>query len=162
MHIRQCLVSDASVICEIYNHYIKNTVITFEEQLVTTQIIATRIDKYTKNYPWLVLENDQGKVVGYAYATNWAERSAFKHTVEITVYLDPTQSGKGYGSALYKRLLPLLKDSGYHVVVAAISLPNISSITLHEQLGFSQVAHFKEVGYKFERWIDVGHWQLIL
>lgn len=162
MHIRPCEASDAKAICDIYNHYIKNSIATFEEQLLTSDNIAKRITTYTKNYPWLVLEDAHGVIIGYAYATNWAERSAFKHTVEITVYLHHEQAGHGYASALYKRLLPLLAASGFHVVVAAISLPNEGSIKLHESFSFQQVAHFKQVGYKFDRWIDVVHWQLIL
>jgi len=162
MNIRPCLMSDANAICEIYNHYIKNSIATFEEQLITPEIIAKRIATYTKRYPWIVLENELSEVIGYAYATNWAERSAFQHTAEITVYLHHEQGGKGYGHALYKQLLALLPSTNTHVVVAAISLPNEGSIKLHEAFGFEQVAHFKQVGYKFERWIDVGHWQLIM
>ncbi|MEI6896717.1 MAG: N-acetyltransferase family protein, partial [Psychromonas sp.] len=100
--------------------------------------------------------------LGYAYATNWASRSAFKNSVEITVYLHHQQGGNGYGRMLYDKLIPLLSAGGFHVAIAAISLPNQASIKLHEYLGFTQVAHFKEIGHKFERWIDVGHWQLIL
>lgn len=162
MNIRQCVKGDANAICEIYNHYIKHTVITFEETPVSEAIIVKRIESYTQQYPWLVLENSAGKIVGYAYAAKWAERSAYKGTLEITVYLDHQQSGKGYGAALYTELLSILSRSEFHVVIAVIALPNEASIKLQESFGFSKVAHFKEVGRKFDNWVDVGHWQLIL
>jgi len=162
MNIRQCLQSDSKVICDIYNYYIKHTVITFEEELLTENIILERIKSYTSNYPWLVIENVNGDVVGYAYASKWAERSAYKNTVEITVYLHNEESGKGYGSALYKKILSILSASGFHVVVAAIALPNEGSVKLQESFGFTKVAHFKEVGCKFNSWVDVGYWQIEL
>lgn len=162
MKIRQCVKSDAKNICDIYNYYIKNTVITFEEQCLTEADIAQRIEAYCKNYPWLILENDQGDVVGYAYANRWSERSAYQKTVEITVYLHHEAVGLGYGSALYKKLLLALVDGGFHAAIAAIALPNEASVKLHEVLGFIKAAHFPQVGRKFERWVDVGYWQIML
>lgn len=162
MNIRQCNLSDAKDICDIYNYYIEHTVITFEEDVLSEAVIADRISNTLKNYPWLVLENNQGKLLGYAYATQWAERSAYKNTVEITVYLHHKESGNGYGAALYKVLLAKLSYLGFHTVVATIALPNEGSIKLQEAFGFKKVSHFSEVGRKFNRWVDVGHWQLSL
>mgnify|MGYP003388939064 CR=1 FL=1 len=161
MNIRPCSLSDAKDICDIYNYYIEHTVITFEEKTVSETIISERITNNTKHYPWLVLENASG-LVGYAYATKWAERSAYKNTVEITVYLHHKESGNGYGSALYKTLLAKLSSLGFHTVVATIALPNEGSVKLQEAFGFTKVSHFSEVGRKFNRWVDVGHWQLSL
>jgi L-amino acid N-acyltransferase YncA len=162
MNIRPCTYNDSNAISDIYNYYIEHTVVTFEEQPVSELIISQRIKAYSKTYPWLVVENSQGIVVGYAYAAKWAERSAFKHSVEITVYLHHEQSGKGYGGALYKAILSILSTAGFHIVIAAIALPNEASIKLQESFGFTKVSHFKEVGFKFNRWIDVGHWQVKL
>jgi L-amino acid N-acyltransferase YncA len=159
MNIRECKHSDSKAICEIYNYYIEHTVITFEEQPVTECVMAERINTYRQDHPWLVLEDKSGVVVGYAYAAKWAERSAFRNTAEITVYLHHEQSGKGYGAALYKKILSELSALGFHMVVATIALPNAASVKLQESFGFNKVSHFKEVGYKFNRWIDVGHWQ---
>lgn len=159
MNIRHCVTQDAAAICSIYNHYVASSVITFEESEVSKAEMIARIEK---GYPWLVLENAQGEILGYAYGAPWAIRSAFRHTLEITVYLHHEQGGHGYASALYEHLMPLLKARECHVIVAAISLPNPQSIHLHEKFAFEQVAHFKQVGYKFDRWIDVGHWQLTL
>ncbi|MCJ8315120.1 MAG: N-acetyltransferase family protein, partial [Saccharospirillaceae bacterium] len=120
MKIRHCKQSDSNIICNIYNYYIKNTVITFEETSVTNEIISQRIKQYTKAYPWIVVENEIGQVVGYAYATQFAQKTAYKHSVEITVYLDNAFLGKGYGSILYKELLSLLSETHIHSVIAGI------------------------------------------
>lgn len=162
MNIRPCVHSDAKAISDIYNHYIEHTVITFEETPVTEYDICQRIKSHSKGYPWLMIENDIGVVVGYAYAAKWAQRSAYKNTAEITVYLHHSESGKGYGAALYKTILSILSTSGFHVVVAAIALPNEASIKLQESFSFKKVAHFKEVGRKFDQWVDVGFWQVNL
>lgn len=100
-------------------------------------------------------------IVGYAYATKWKERAAYKNSVEVTVYLDHTQSGGGYGKALYAKLLESLVNMGCHVVLGGIALPNEASVGLHEYFGFKKVAHFSEVGFKLNRWVDVGYWQKI-
>jgi phosphinothricin acetyltransferase len=104
----------------------------------------------------------QNEVAGYAYASQWRSRSAYRYTAESTVYLDPVHTGKGIGNALYKDLIERLKAMGIHVVMGVITLPNPPSIALHEKLGFKKAAHFVEVGYKFGRWLDVGYWQLNL
>lgn len=151
--------SDAAAIARIYNHYITNTVVTFEEEPVTAKEIARRIDEIAGlGLPYLVAE-EHGEVVGYSYASRFHSRSAYRHSTESTVYLAPQHFRRGLGSALYERLLAELTPRGIHVVVGGISLPNEASIALHEKFGFSKVAHFKQVGFKFRKWIDVGYWQ---
>jgi phosphinothricin acetyltransferase len=147
-------------VCEIYNHYIKNTIITFEEEIITVKEIQNRI-KQSGNLPWIVYEED-GKILGYAYAGQWKNRTAFKYSAEITVYLEPSHFGKGIGSELYSALILKLKETNKHSIIAAISLPNEKSIILHEKFGFKKNGHFHEVGRKFDKWIDVGYWELIL
>jgi phosphinothricin acetyltransferase len=110
-------------------------------------------------YPWLVAEVD-GSLAGYAYASRWRERPAYRYTAESTIYLSQESGGHGYGSKLYNALLDELRAGGFHAVIGVITLPNPASIALHEKLGFSKVAHFSQVGYKFEHWLDVGYWQL--
>ena len=161
MIIRACETKDVAAICEIYNYYIANTVITFEENPLDIADMSARIEAYTKLYPWLVCEVN-GIVVGYAYATKWKERTAYKNSVEVTVYLDHTQNGKGYGKTLYSKLLELLTVKGCHVVLGGIALPNEASVGLHEHFGFKKVAHFSEVGFKLGRWVDVGYWEKII
>lgn len=160
--IRPALLADTEAIARIYNHYIFNTVITFEEQVVTPQAMARRIDDvYAVSLPWLVAESS-GTIAGYAYASRWKDRSAYRYAVESTVYLDPAALGVGFGSQLYEALLADLRQQKLHTVIGGIALPNEASTRLHEKFGFRKVAHFKEVGYKFGQWVDVGYWQLIL
>ena len=159
--IRSVTTEDAERICEIYNYYILNTVITFEETTVETDEMKNRIEKISSKYPYLVYEED-GNVVGYAYATEWRVRAAYRNSVETTVYLKDGYSGKGIGSKLYFELIKLLKERGFHAIIGGIALPNDASIALHEKSGYVKVAHFKEVGFKFGKWVDVGYWELIL
>jgi len=159
MTVRDAAEKDAKAVAGIYNHYILNTTITFEEQAITEAEMARRIsDVQSAGLPWLVVEC-AGEVVGYAYATKWRVRHAYRFSVESTVYLAPNVSGKGLGSALYIDLLTRLATDGYHLVIGGIALPNQASIALHEKMGFEKVAQFREVGFKFDRWIDVGYWE---
>ncbi|MGB0083551.1 MAG: N-acetyltransferase family protein [Terracidiphilus sp.] len=151
---------DAFSISEIYNHYVQHTPITFEETPIAPDDMRSRILKITSALPWIVCEED-GKLIGYAYASKWRERSAYRHSVEATVYLHPTAVGKGKGSELLGSLLTALRAREIHCVMGGVALPNPASIALLEKFRPRQVAHFREVGYKFGQWIDVGYWQLV-
>lgn len=157
--IRCVNASDASAICAIYNPYVRDTVITFEYELVSDAAMAARIHEYTRLYPWFVAEVD-GTVVAYAYATRWRTRAAYDHALESTIYVDENFIGRGIAKPLYVELLRELQSRGVHAVVGCIALPNDASIALHEKCGFVKVAHFPQVGRKFERWVDVGFWQV--
>jgi phosphinothricin acetyltransferase len=159
--IRNVEVEDAAQIAEIYNYYIKNTLVSFEESPVPSEEMASRIEEISSSLPWLVYE-EKNRIAGYAYASKWKGRCAYRYSVESTVYLNPTLRGKGVGSVLYQALLDKLKSQGYHTVIGGISLPNETSIKLHEKFGFRKVAHFSEVGFKFNKWVDVGYWELKL
>jgi len=158
--IRDVQPDDAAQICSIYNYYVLNTTITFEETAVSEEEMRARIIQITKKNPWIVYEED-GIVIGYAYASEWKSRCAYKYSVETTVYLLENAKGHGIGSTLYKELLTSLKSKNIHAAIGGIALPNAASVALHEKMGFEKVAQFKEVGYKFEKWIDVGYWELI-
>jgi L-amino acid N-acyltransferase YncA len=159
MHIRPVQAGDEAAIVEIYNHYIAHTTITFEEVPLSAPEMRTRIEACTQTNPWLVCEVN-GQVMGYAYATPWKVRSAYRHTVEATVYVREGCAGQGMGKALYTALLAALFAKGCHVVLGCIALPNAASVGLHERMGFAQVAHLPEVGRKFNQWLDVGYWQI--
>jgi L-amino acid N-acyltransferase YncA len=159
--IRGALAHDAAAICGIYNPYVIDTVITFEQTAVSRSEMAQRIRDTTALYPWLVAEVDK-KVVAYAYATRWRTRAAYDHTLESTIYVDKKYIGRGIAKPLYLELLRELKARGVHAVVGCIALPNDASIAIHERCGFVKVAHFPQVGRKFERWVDVGFWQATL
>ncbi len=159
--IRHVKIEDAKAICDIYNHYVRNTIITFEEEPVSLQEMRDRITKVTLTFPWLVLE-EKGIISGYAYASNWNIRSAYRFSAESTIYLQSDSIDKGLGRKLYEYLLSDLRNRSLHSVIGVIALPNENSIALHEKLGFQKVAHFSEVGWKFDKWIDVGCWELLL
>ena len=160
--IRDATLNDAAKIVDIYNHYISESVVTFEQEIISADIMQERISKVLDSkLPWLVAEQDSN-IIGYCYATPWKERSAYRFSVEATVYLHPQVKGLGWGSQLYQSLFEQLKQKQIHAVMGGITLPNEASIKLHEKFGMNKVAHFKQVGYKFEQWLDVGYWQKIL
>ena len=160
--IRDATADDAGRICGIYNFYIENTVISFEEKSLTITEMRQRIDTVqSAGLPWLVYEEDSD-ICGYCYAGKWHARASYRYTVESTVYLVPEAAGQGIGTRLYAELIARLKVQGYHAVIGGIALPNDASIALHEKFGFQQVAHYRETGFKNGRWIDVGYWELLL
>jgi L-amino acid N-acyltransferase YncA len=162
MILRPALPADAAAIATIYNHYILTTTISFEEGAVDAAEIARRTEAVqTASLPYLVAE-EAGVVTGYAYATPWRARRAYRSSVETSVYVQDGRRARGTGTALYRAVLVQLTRDGYHLVIAGIAPPNNASVALHEKLGFEKVAHFREVGCKFGQWVDVAYWQLIL
>lgn len=159
--IRPASPHDAEHICRIYNRYVAQTVITFEEQPVAPADMARRIGEGMVSYPWLVWERD-GEIAGYAYAAAWRPRSAYRFATETTVYVSPERAGKGIGSDLYRELVERLGPCGFHCAIGSIALPNAASVALHEKFGFAKLGELKEVGRKLDRWVDVGYWQLLL
>ncbi len=159
--IRHAKASDAEAICNIYNHYVENSIITFEETPITAVEMAVRIANLTQNFPFLVFV-DSEIVVGYTYAAKWKERSAYRYSVETGIYIDSQHVGQGIGTKLKAAILEELKKKSIHSVLCGIALPNPTSIALCEKFGFEKVAQLREVGYKFGQWIDVGYWELIL
>jgi phosphinothricin acetyltransferase len=160
--VRQAELSDAGSIVAIYNHYVAHTVVTFEEEPVQADEMRCRIDDVKSvSLPWLIAEQ-HGQTAGYAYAAPWKARSAYRFSAEITVYVPPERARRGIGSILYGRLLPILQAQGVHAVLGGIALPNEASIALHEKFRFRKVAHLHQIGFKFNRWIDVGYWQRLL
>lgn len=160
--IRPARAADAGAICAIYNHYVATTTISFKEAPVTEAEMAQRIAAVAEaDLPWLVmLEGDT--LIGYAYATKWRVRAAYRYSVESSIYIAPESAGQGAGRLLYEALLAALRERGLHLVIGGIAQPNEASVHLHERLGFQKVAHFSEVDLKFGRWIDVAYWQLKL
>ena len=159
--IRNATAGDAAQIVAIYNHYVLDTHITFEETVVSAADMSLRIADVQQALPWLVHES-AGVIDGYCYATKWRSRAAYRYAVETTVYLRQESAGRGIGMLLYEQLLERLRALGVHVAIGGIAIPNAASIALHERCGFVKVAHFPQVGWKFDRWIDVGYWQLTM
>ena len=160
--VRAVTSADAGAVAAIYDHYVLHTVVTFEEEPVTADEMSQRIDEVrAASLPWFVAER-AGAIAGYAYASRWRARSGYRFSSEVTVYLAPEQGRRGIGSALYAELLSALRGSGLHAAIGGIALPNDASVALHEKFGFKKVAHFEQTGFKFNRWIDVGYWQVLL
>lgn len=162
MIFRTVNLSDSQAIADIYNPFVTDSTVTFEEKAVTAEQISQRIEKVLDSgFPWIVLEQD-GEILGYAYAGPWHTRSAYRFTAESTIYLSPYAGGKGYGHKLYRELLARLKEQGIKNVMGVVALPNPPSVKLHQSLGFTKVGEFKNIGVKFERQISVSYWQLKL
>jgi len=157
--IRSINSRDTEAVVNIYNYYIGNTIVSLEEKPILGCDMLERIATVqSAGYPWLVAE-DQNEIVGYAYANQWNNRAAYKHTAEVSVYLSYLGISSGWGTKLYESLFEKLRNMSIHMVIGGISLPNPASVALHEKFGMAQVANFKEVGYKYGKWIDVGYWQ---
>jgi phosphinothricin acetyltransferase len=133
--------------------------------------MAGRIANVSAKYPWLVLEEDAlgagsqrgtKELAGFAYAHSWKERSAYRYAAELTIYLKASLRGKGRGNELFKALLDAVKKMGLHSLISGVTLPNEASVGLHEKYGFTKIAQFNEIGFKKEKWLDVGYWELIL
>lgn len=160
--IRSAVLNDAEVIADIYNHYIRHSVVTFEEVELSVSEMKCRIQAvFDQNLPWVAAE-EGGDLVGYAYASPWHARSAYRHSVEISAYLLPTVTSRGLGTQLYQALFSELKKTAVHTAIGGIALPNKPSVALHEKFGMQKAAHYKEVGFKFDQWIDVGYWQTLI
>lgn len=160
--IRDATPQDAQSIADIYNHYIVHTPISFEEHAISADEVGRRLAVVTGDrLPWLVAEAD-GSIVGYAYAGKWKPRSAYRHSVEVSVYVKNGCSSRGIGTRLYTHLFDRLRNQSIRIAIGGMTLPNPASQALHEKFGMKKVAHFERVGFKFDEWWDVGYWQLDL
>lgn len=153
--IRPAEARDIPDMREIYNHYVANSTVTFDEDALT---LAEMRKKFTRvadlGYPWLVAVSPRGVVLGYAYVTPWNAKAAYRFTVEISIYLGPASTGKGLGSALMAELLERAKAAGIKEVLAIVADRGAdASIRLHERFGFTEVGRMGRVGFKFGRWL---------
>ena len=159
--IRNAMPADAKELCSIYNHYIEHTIITFEEETLSVAEFEQRIINISSKYPYIVYE-EEGKILGYAYASAWRTRPAYRFSVETTIYLAPSAEGRGIGTMLYQELESQARTFGFHALLGCITIPNEKSIALHKKMGYKKVAEFEEVGFKFGQCLNVGFWEKIL
>jgi phosphinothricin acetyltransferase len=161
LSVRDACSDDAAAIAEIYNHYIRTSHATFELETIDAGELRSRIeDTVEKGLPFLVGEC-AGSIVGYAYGRPFRPRPGYRFAVEIAVYVDLGNQSNGVATALYEILIPRLFGLGAHSLIATIALPNDASVRLHEKFGFVKSGELREVGRKFDRWVDVGYWQLL-
>lgn len=152
--IREAVAADAPAITRIYNYAIVNTTATFDTEEKTTEDRLAWLSDHDGDHPVIVAEQD-GEVVGWASLSRYAERPAYRHTVENAVYVSPEHCGMGIGRALLTRLIELSDELGHHAIIALVVAGNEASLRLHERLGFETVGVMKEVGRKFDKWLDV-------
>ena len=153
--LRAAEVKDCFAICEIYNFYIQNSVVTFDEQTMEVGQWEEKLAYLTKQkLPFIVAETDSGEILGFAYVAPWRQKSAYRTTVEDSIYLRAAATGKRVGTKLLDELLTRSKQAGIKEVVAVISDSGAeSSVRLHEQFGFKKQGHLAKVGFKFDRWL---------
>lgn len=159
MTVRIATRSDADAIAAIYAPYVLKTAISFEERPPSPVEMAARIDAALPTHPFLVFD-EGGRVLGYAYAGPHNARPAYRWSANVSVYTAEDTHRRGVGRALYFDLLATLKRQGFHSLFAGITLPNAKSIGFHQALGFQPLGVYREVGFKFGRWHDVGYWRL--
>jgi L-amino acid N-acyltransferase YncA len=154
-------VRDAAACADIYAPHVEGSSVSFEERAPDATEMAARIERYGASHAWLVTERD-GEVAGYAYATAFNERPAYRWSTSVSVYVAADACGQGVGRALYEVLFDRLRERGFRMACAGITLPNESSVALHKRLGFELVGVNREIGWKDGAWRDVGWYQLEL
>ncbi len=159
--IRRATLGDARSIADIYNHYVANSTATFDTEPKSVGERIAWLTEHGDTHPVLVAEID-GVVVAWGALSQFRERPAYRHTVEIAVYVAPEHTGAGIGPALAEALIDAARSAGHHVVVSQIVSENLPSIKLSERAGFTPVGTMHEVGRKFDRWLDVVVMELVL
>jgi L-amino acid N-acyltransferase YncA len=155
--IRPATTSDLPWVREIYNHYVANSTVTFDEKPWSLRSLTSKFTRVRAlGYPFLVAQSPAGVILGFAYVYPWKDKAAYRFTVENSIYLGPASTGKGLGRALLSRLLDEARDAGVKEVIAVIADRGAdASIALHEQFGFRQTGEMARVGFKFERWLGI-------
>ena len=159
--IRPFEIKDIPELLDMYNHYVLHSTATFDIEPMSMAAFTEKLTRIDHDFPFIVLE-ENGELLGYAYGSKFRPKPAYNTTVESTVYVKHNTHRKKLGSLLYEDLLKRLKEANFHTVIGVLTLPNEGSVRLHEKFGFKQVAYLKQVGYKFDTWLDVGFWQLDL
>ncbi len=159
--IRTIEEKDIPVILDWYNWYIRNSTATFETEELTLIEFKQRVHKIIEKYPWIILEED-AKLVGYAYYSDFNSRQAYACTVDLAIYLDPNSCHHGYGKTLMKEMIDIARKAGYKNIVSLVTAGNIASEKLHERFGFAKKATFEEIGYKHNQWLAVSYYYLQL
>jgi L-amino acid N-acyltransferase YncA len=157
--VRAATPDDAAAIAAIYAPYVTGSSVSFETAPPDEAEMRRRMEAGGGLYPWFAATDESDALIGYAYATQFRPRPAYRYAVETSVYLDPDFHGRGAGRLLYETLLHTLEKQRFVQAIAAITLPNDASVRLHEAMGFVSAGAYRQVGYKGGRWLDVGLWQ---
>ena len=160
--IRAAAPDDAAAIAAIYAPHVLGGTVSFEVEPPDAAAIRQRMAASGGLYPWLVAADDDGAVLGYAYATRFRDRAAYRFVAETSIYVADGAQRRGVGRLLYGTLIETLRAQGFVQAIGALALPNAASVALHEALGFRAAGVYREVGFKHGQWIDVGIWQCTL
>ena len=153
--LRDATARDIPYMLEIYNHYVANSTVTFDEDPLTLKEMRKKFERvHELGYPWIVAVSPRDVLLGYAYVTPWKPKAAYRFTVENSIYLGPASTGKGIGKALMAELLPRAKAAGVKEVIAVIADKGAEpSVAMHRNFGFTEIGHMGKVGFKFGRWL---------
>jgi phosphinothricin acetyltransferase len=163
MNVRPATRDDLPGILEIYNEAVLNTTATYDYEPRTLEHRSAWFEDHVKNnYPVFVAVNESGRVVGWSSLNRYHDRKGYQFSTENSVYVAADQRGKGIGKLLMPPLIEAARQRGLHAILAGIDAQNEVSIRLHASFGFVKVAHFKQVGFKFGRWLDVVYMELLL
>ncbi len=154
MLLRTACLEDSAALCFIFRPYVMETAITFMSKVPTAESFTDKIQSLITQYPFIVCE-ENGKTIGYAYASSLRPHDAYQWDAELSVYVDRDFHGRGAGRKLYAALLELLKIQGYQTVYGVLSLPNEKSLKLHAAFGFETLGVFPKAGYKLGKWHDI-------
>ena len=153
--IRIANIKDVPEMLAIYAPYVENTTVSFEYEPPTLEEFTRRFTAYTRQFPWLVWE-EEGTILGYAYASAPFTRAAYAWCAEPSVYLRPDARGRGIGRRLYNGLEAILKYQGFQLLYALVTGENTASLSFHHALGYRDLAVFPACGFKFGRWLDLN------
>lgn len=153
--IRDAVAEDLPHIREIYNHYVLNSTVTFDERPMTIVALRRKFASVQKlGFPYIVAVSPSGQILGYAYVYPWKEKAAYRFTVENSIYLGPASTGKGLGKVLLGELITRSKAAGVKEIIAVIADKGAEgSIKIHKDFGFKDIGHMGRVGFKFGRWL---------
>jgi phosphinothricin acetyltransferase len=157
--VRDATAADAAACAAIYAPYVRDTAITFETRPPDEVEMARRITGSLARHAWLVIEDDDGRVFGFAYGTEHKSRPAYRWSCDVSIYLEVGRRRTGAGRALYEALLPRLAARGYVTAVAGMTLPNEASAGLHRAMGFEPIGVYRRIGHKLGAWHDVEWFQ---
>ena len=162
--IRPAIAADLPHIREIYNHYVLNSTVTFDEKPMTIVALRKKFAAVEKlGFPYIVAESPSGQILGYAYVYPWKEKAAYRYTVENSIYLGPASTGKGLGKVLLGELITRSKAAGVKEIIAVIADKGAEgSIKIHKDYGFKDVGHMGKVGFKYDRWLGTVMMELNL
>jgi L-amino acid N-acyltransferase YncA len=158
IEIRDARADDAAALLAIYQPFVTDTAVSFETEPPSVEEFAQRVLTAQSRWAWLVAEQ-AGRIAGYAYASSFRPRAAYRWSCEVSAYLAPEFRGRGLARALYERLIDVLVARGYCTAYAGIALPNEASVRFHQAMGFTAVGVFRRAGRKFNAWHDVSWWQ---